>query len=326
MSMRILKVAVGGGINEENLKGTLLYKLFEKLSKSSIKFSNFSSADLIFYGPYYNFYEKIANKLKKRIYPSQYFEPRILNFSKNKKKNSKEIFLSFENSIKFKDIKADFYFTSLLGVTDHNHFRIPYWKNCANWPEYDIYFNDNSDNVIHRYGEAYDTNRLTQEFGNSFLTKNRKFCIFTSHMMYPRKQIYEVFKNNFTVDGYGPYFDKKNVSHNSGIIKKKDILKNYMFNLCPHTFSTPGLYSSDVSDAFLSGSLPITWADKNIDNDFNKKAFINLIDYQYENFSEIINYLKDDNFLKKFVKEPLILKKPDLEKEIEFVQRIINSL
>ena len=90
--------------------------------------------------------------------------------------------------------------------------------------------------------------------------------------------------------------------------------------------STPGLYSSDVSDAFLSGSLPITWADKNIDNDFNKKAFINLIDYQYENFSEIINYLKDDNFLKKFVKEPLILKKPDLEKEIEFVQRIINSL
>ena len=87
MSMRILKVAVGGGINEENLKGTLLYKLFEKLSKSSIKFSNFSSADLIFYGPYYNFYEKIANKLKKRIYPSQYFEPRILNFSKNKKKN-----------------------------------------------------------------------------------------------------------------------------------------------------------------------------------------------------------------------------------------------
>ena len=40
-----------------------------------------------------------------------------------------------------------------------------------------------------------------QEFGNSFLTKNRKFCIFTSHMMYPRKQIYEVFKNNFTVDG-----------------------------------------------------------------------------------------------------------------------------
>ena len=80
-----------------------------------------------------------------------------------------------------------------------------------------------------------------------------------------------------------------------------------MFNLCPHTFSTPGLYSSDVSDAFLSG-LPVTWADKNINCDFNKNAFINLIDYQYENFSEIINYLKDDNFLKKFVKEPLILK------------------
>ena len=64
---RILKVAVGGGINEENLKGTL-YKLFEKLSKNSIKFSNFSSADIIFYGLYYNFYERIINKLKKKYF------------------------------------------------------------------------------------------------------------------------------------------------------------------------------------------------------------------------------------------------------------------
>ena len=69
--------------------------------------------------------------------------PSISNFLNDhifkNKKNSKKLFLSFENSIKYKKIKADYYFTGLLGIDEKKHFRIPYWKNCANWPEYDIF-------------------------------------------------------------------------------------------------------------------------------------------------------------------------------------------
>ena len=38
------------------------------------------------------------------------------------------------------------------------------------------------------------------------------------------------------------------------------------------------------------------------------------------------NNLKDDNFLRQFTKEPLLLKRPNLEKEIKFVEKIFSCL
>ena len=324
--MKFLNISTGGGITQGGLRSTLVFKLIEKLTTANIKFTNLSEADLIFYGPYYNFYEINLNKFTRKFNKLDRFNPNIFKFYDKPKKNSKIIFLSFENSLKFKNIDADYYFTNLLGVTDKNHFRIPYWKNCAKWPEYDIFFEENVNSAAHRYGDYYDINQMMQEQGTNFLNKNKKFCFFTSHMMYPRREIYNAFKESFNIDGYGSYFDKKIASHNSSIFKKKEILKNYSFNLCPHTFATPGLYGSDVSDAFLAGCLPVTWADKNIDYEFNKNSFINLIDYQNENYSEIINLLQDDIFLKSFAIEPLLKSKPNLEKEIAFVKNIIDSL
>ena len=78
-----------------------------------------------------------------------------------------------------------------------------------------------------------------------------------------------------------------------------DVLKNYSFNLCPHNSLYPGYHDEKIVNAFISKSLAVTWADKNINFDFNDKAFINLIDYSSSNYEEICLLIKDENFLRK---------------------------
>ena len=43
-------------------------------------------------------------------------------------------------------------------------------------------------------------------------------------------------------------------------------------------------------------------------------------------YEEIIKLMKDDNFLKKYAQQPLILNTIDLNKEIKFAERIISLL
>ena len=112
--------------------------------------------------------------------------------------------------------------------------------------------------------------------GNTFLNKDRKMCLITSHLNEPRKSMYEIFSKKFTVDGYGPYFDGQISNHNLSNFTKKNILEKYAFNLCPENNLYPGYYSEKIPDAFMAKCLPISWADSNINYDFNENSFINL--------------------------------------------------
>ena len=138
--------------------------------------------------------------------------------------------------------------------------------------------------------------------------------------------MYSHISKDFIIDGYGPYFDKKIKNHNDSKFNKREILKKYAFNLCPENSLFPGYYTEKVPEAFLSKSLPISWMDNNVTFDFNEKSFINLLNYSKDNYLGIISLLKDDNFLKKFTDEPLLLKEPNLENEILFVKKIINCI
>ena len=134
------------------------------------------------------------------------------------------------------------------------------------------------------------------------------------------------FSKNFNVDGYGPYFNKSIKNHNSSEFKTQNILKDYAFNLCPQNSLYPGYYTEGLVNAFVSKTLPVTWADKNINLDFNEKSFINLLDYTSSNYDEICQLMKDQYFLKKFVTEPLLFQKPDLKNEKLFVQKILSNV
>lgn len=112
----------------------------------------------------------------------------------------------------------------------------------------------------------------------------------------PRNSIYNHFKESFIIDGYGSYFDKEIKNHNYTNIKKKEIMQNYAFNLCPENSLFPGYYTEKIPESYLGKCLPISWVDQNVSVDFNPKAFINLLDYSKNNYQEICNLLKDDYF------------------------------
>lgn len=76
----------------------------------------------------------------------------------------------------------------------------------------------------------------------------------------------------------------------------------------------------------MGGCLPITWSDANIKFDFNEKSFVNLNNYAAGGFKNIIEMLKDSNYLKKFTDQPLLLKELNLETEKSFLDKIIKNI
>ena len=82
----------------------------------------------------------------------------------------------------------------------------------------------------------------------------------------------------------------------TAVILKKDILENYFANFCPENDIYPGWYTEKVIDSYLCHTLPITWADVNINKFFNTNCFINLNLIDPKNYDEIFDNLKDEKF------------------------------
>lgn len=323
---KILKVS---SIWTHRIDELLIFHLIKNNCNKEIVFTSPNNADLLFIGPYNlnSTSNKIFNFLKRKTLSAK--------INKNlddiqakiffRKIEPLKIYISHENK-RCDEIKADFYITSDFGNSNSNHLRIPIWKEYIDWKNYGV----TRESTIHslRFGEFYNLKKLQEPQGTDFLKKPRKISLFTSHMNEPRFSMYTIFKNHFSIDGFGPYFDKKIKNHNESSFLKKDILTNYAFNLCPHDSIYPGYYGEKIPDAFLGKSLPISWADKNINKDFNEKSFINLIDFMSDesSYEEIIKLMKDDNFLKKYAQEPLMLNTIDLNKEIKFAETIISLL
>jgi len=316
--MKEIKISSVYSLDRESIESTILYNLIRVLSKKKIIYSSPNQADILFVGPYN--INTISNRfnifLKKKV---------NLDLKKNFffKKKLLTIFVSHEN-VRYHEVDANYYVTSDMGVFSSNHLRIPAWKDYIDWSSEGFVQSLNALNAK-RYGSYYKIEELMRPQKKDFINKNKKFCIFSSHMTEPRQSIFKKFSDSFQIDGYGPYFNKNIKNHNSSYFKKKEILKEYSFNLCPQNSLYPGYYGENVPDAFLGKTLPVTWCDNNIDKDFNKKCFVNLLDYT-NNYNEIISLIKDPEFLMKFTEEPLIINKPDLELEKSFVNKILEDL
>lgn len=312
-----------------DLKSNVILSLIKNLSKKDIEFTSIKDCDILLFGPFENqsilhsIKRKFIEKFKKKINGVEKIFPNIDFYLLNRKIKPLRIFLSWEN-FQFPNIKYDFAITSFLGINNENHLRFPLWKNLVDWTHLDLA--REMDPYIKRFDTYYKIEDLTKPQGEDFIKKPKKMCLISSHLNEPRYSIYSSLSKKFQVDGYGPIFNKKIKDHYSNPISKKNILKNYAFNLCPENSLYPGYYTEKIPEAFLSHCLPITWADNNVNLDFNNKSFINLLDFVSDDFSKITELIKDDNFLRKFSSEPLLYTKPNLEKEIKFAKKIIDAL
>ena len=325
--MKTIKVSHLWTAGKAFIENSVIFNLFKNLANKEVVFTSPLKADLLILGPYNldSISHKIIKGVTKRINNKKIHDYLTLIQKQIffRKIPPLTVFYSHEN-FREDSIKCDFSITDNLGVIKDNHLRFPYWKENINWSEYKI--NRSDDNLnFKRFGGQYCIDELSRPQGNFFL-KKKDICIFSSHMIEPRRTIYEIFSKNFNVDGFGPYFDKDIKNHNSSNFSKKDIMVNYSINLCPNNFIYPGYYGEKVPEAFLGKCLPVTWCDQNINLDFNEKAFVNLNYYFYDSFKEIIYLLKQKEFLEGFSDQPLLIKKPDLSKEIEFIKKILSCL
>jgi hypothetical protein len=325
--MKTLRVSFFAVHNILDLTNSVFFQLLKKITKKKIELVSDNRADLLIIGPYdsITFKKKILNLFlnKKKIKDTLSFFPNLDIYSFKRKYKPLRVFLSNEN-LHENLPKYDYSFHHDIGIVNNNHFRFPIWKDHIDWSHEG--FERELTLTAKRFGSFWKLDNLLRPQGIDFIKKRKNVCLITSHMIEPRLSVYLKFKEYFQVDGYGPYFNKKINNHNSSNFSIRDILQNYAFNLCPENSLFPGYYTEKVPNAFLANTLPITWADRNIDLDFNPKAFINLIDHAKNNYDDICNLLKDDNYLLNYSKEPLLLKKLNLDKERVFIQKILSCL
>jgi hypothetical protein len=304
-----------------NFRESLIFKLIEDITNKKIEIVSIENSDILIFGPYDPHYikRKFFNLIKKKFYFLNNVFPNLDLYLLNRKIKPLRIFYSHE-AYPLPDIYYDYSITTHLGISNGTRLRFPLWKDLIDWSHLGIKRELNQ--FMKRFDNFYNIKELMSPQGDLFMGKKREICLFTSHLNEPRKSMYLSLLKNFKVDGYGPYFNNKIKDHNSSSFSKKEVLKQYAFNLCPENVLCPGFYTEKVPEAFLGKSLPITWSDNNISLDFNEKSFINLLNYSKNNYLEINSLLKDDSFLKKFTTEPLLLKEPDLTEEIKFLKKI----
>jgi hypothetical protein len=325
--MRVLKIAFFAVHDKNDLQNTVFFNLLKNICNKKIEISTTDNADILIVGPYdaINYKRAFLNKLSNIKFFKKFFNyfPNFDIYSFKRDYKPLRIFLSSEN-IHENLPQYNYSFNHDLGIVNDNHFRFPIWKDHIDWSHEGITRQHTL--TSKRFGALWKLDDLLKPQGTDFLNKKKKMCLITSHMTEPKMSIYLKFKQHFQVDGFGGYFQKEIRHHNNSNFKIKDILENYAFNLCPENSLFPGYYNERVPNAFLSKTLPITWADQNIDIDFNIKAFINLIDHAKNNYDDICDLLKDDSYLLNYTKEPLLLEKPNLDKEKIFVQKVLSSL
>ena len=217
-------------------------------------------------------------------------------------------------------IEADYSISFDLGISDSNHFRAPYWMEMVDWSSEGVTGNQNP-----RYGRLLDLDRLMQPLGDSFLKRPQVAAIFASHLREPRGTLLKAVKAHIEVKEFGMTFNHKIKNHlESGIIKY-DELQNFAFNLCPENGMFPGYYTEKIPEAFMAGCLPITWADDNVQVDFNPNAFINLAPMSANGFSELGNLLHSKDALSKYSNEALLTNRPTLDPLKHFLQNLIKT-
>lgn len=311
--------------SHSDYKELLITKIIESYFDIRLVWTIPAKCDLLFVGPYRP-YKKIKekwltpkNKKIKNIFSDL---EKGLFLRKHKPLT---IFYSRENERIF-DLSEDFKIgTDYNYANNEDYLRIPVWKDFIDWSHLGLSTSPLDTMNAIRFGSHYNLSDLMKPQGTDFLKKNRSICGFFSYLWEPRKSLISKIKKQFPFKGYGKAFDGNIINHNQSSFAKKDILKNYFANFCPENSLYPGWYTEKVPDAFLSKSLPITWSDQNIRNDFNPNSFINLNNYDEYQITSLLEEIKDDHYLLKFCKEPLLLTEPDLNVEISFAKKIINN-
>lgn len=273
-------------------------------------------ADLLILGPFCKKNQKPFRWCPKPLRP-------LLNKSteaiKTKKSRPLTLFHTQENE-RHDFVDADYSISFDLGVQSDKHFRFPYWMEMLDWSHEGITTNTNP-----RYGELLKISTLMSPLGSRYLNRGGSCALLSSHLREPRGSLFKALEKVVPTQGFGAFFNKEIKDHHSSGFLKRDVLKDFSYNLCPENGLYPGYYTEKIPEAFYSGCLPITWADENIGVDFNPSSFLNLQPLFKSDFQDLPEILLNKLRLESYQSEPLLIKKPSLEPLKQFLNKILSE-
>jgi hypothetical protein len=196
---------------------------------------------------------------------------------------------------------------------------MPNWWTSVDWSGYGI-----RNHPTPRIRNLIDIETLMNPLGEGVFQRARKAAFFSTHMLDPRQTIFAELSTVIEIDGYGPHFDKGIKDHNRSGVFKDDVLKSYMFNLCPENSMYPGYYTEKVPEAFAAGCIPITWADQNIATEFHPDALINLADFAAAGYRESFATQLCSERITRLASTPLLKKAPNFPGLLRFMAEIVE--
>jgi Glycosyltransferase family 10 (fucosyltransferase) C-term len=311
--MNFIKIATEGVPHD--YRSSLLPIVIQSMGYR-IDWVNSEEADLLILGPFYKKNQKPYRWCPKPLRPI--LSNSIETLSRKRKQAPVTLFHTQENA-RHDYVDADYSISFDLGVQSERHFRFPYWMEMLDWSHEGLVGNINP-----RYGELLNISTLMTPLGSQYLNRGGSCALLSSHLREPRGSLFKALEKVVSTQGFGAFFNKKIKDHHSSGFLKKDILKDFSYNLCPENGLYPGYYTEKIPEAFYSGCLPITWADENISVDFNPSSLINLQPLFKNDFRELAEILLSKKRLETYQSEPLILVRPSLEPLKQFLSKLLR--
>ena len=133
------------------------------------------------------------------------------------------------------------------------------------------------------------------------------------------------------VDSVGKYLNNSNINVNRIDGTKQNFQKKCKFTLCFESTKNEGFFTEKLTDAFLSGTIPIYYGSSTAKEIFNPKAYIDISDFK--NFEEAIQKIieidNNDDLYLQMLNEPILNKNVSIKQmyknECEFVKHIFSQ-
>jgi hypothetical protein len=154
-------------------------------------------------------------------------------------------------------------------------------------------------------------------------TKNHRpyflaYC--NSNNIKERQDIFNIFVEKTSISAchsfsnYGNYPETRQPRIEGGWSGQEiiDTYKNYKFVIAMENIQKDGYITEKIINAFYSGAIPIYWGASNVNEFFNKKAFINVSNYN--TFEECVEYVinMSDEEITAMMNEPIYMQDNDI--------------
>jgi len=197
------------------------------------------------------------------------------------------------------------------------NFRLPLWWSRLAWDGFEQKpRKPNAHN--HGYEQLLDIKSLMQPRKLDMSIKDKFCAMIAGNPEGLRVNLFNALSQYKQVDGYGLMFG------NSLRKSKFAVLPEYKFCLCPENSIYDGYVTEKLIDAYAGLTVPLYSGDISVNEDFNRKAFINYQDFKRtEIFLHDISWFdREFGLYKDMYEQPLLNQAPSLAGAIQFVRSI----